>query len=115
MTRLIGEARAKALMLTGDPVSAEQAAAWGLIWKMVEDEELEETSTSLAQSLAGGPTFALGLAKQAIQAASVQDLDTQLDLERDLQRRAGGSSDYAEGVAAFLEKRAPNFSGREHA
>jgi 2-(1,2-epoxy-1,2-dihydrophenyl)acetyl-CoA isomerase len=113
LTRLLGEARAKALALTGEPLSAQTAEDWGLIWRAVDDEELAGESAGLAARLAEGPTFGLGLAKKAIQAASTNDLDAQLDLERDSQRRAGRSPDYREGVAAFLGKRAASFSGRE--
>ncbi|MCR4268578.1 2-(1,2-epoxy-1,2-dihydrophenyl)acetyl-CoA isomerase PaaG [Nitratireductor sp. ZSWI3] len=112
LPRLIGEARAKALALTGEAISAEQAADWGLIWRVTDDETLMEEAEALAERLSRGPTFAYGLIKQAIQAASSNTLDEQLDLERDLQRQAGRSDDYREGVAAFLEKRAATFTGR---
>ena len=113
LPRLIGEARAKVLAMTGMPVGAEQAADWGMIWKAVEDEVLMSEARELAESFAKAPTVGLGLTKRAIQAAAVNSLDQQLDLERDLQREAGRTPDYAEGVGAFLEKRAPNFSGRK--
>lgn len=112
VTRLIGEARAKAIMLTGTPVDAETAEAWGLIWKAVDAGALMEEAHALAASFAKGPTIGLGLTKTLIQAACENDLDTQLDLERDLQREAGKTPDYAEGVSAFLEKRVPAFTGR---
>ncbi|WP_206771989.1 2-(1,2-epoxy-1,2-dihydrophenyl)acetyl-CoA isomerase PaaG [Polymorphum gilvum] len=112
LARLVGEARAKGLALTGMPLSAEQAADWGLIWKAVDDDALMSEAESLAAGFAGGPTIGLGLTKQAIQAAATNSLDAQLDLERDLQREAGATSDYAEGVAAFLAKRPPAFTGR---
>ncbi len=108
---LIGEARAKALALTAEPLDAKTAAAWGLIWKAVPDDGLMAEASTLAQGFAKGPTVGLGLAKRAIQAAASQPLDAHLDLERDLQREAGRTPDYAEGVAAFLAKRAPNFTG----
>lgn len=112
LPRLLGEARAKALAMTGEPLPAEKAAEWGLIWRAVEDEALAGEAEALAVRLAAGPTRALGLTKQAIQAAATNSLDAQLDLERDLQREVGRGGDYAEGVAAFLEKRAPKFTGR---
>src|SRR5690606_1832185 len=113
LPRLVGEARAKALALTGAPLPAEDAAAWGLIWKVVDDEKLMEEALALVETLAKGPTRAYALTKRAIQAASANSLDEQLDLERDLQREAGRSGDYKEGVAAFLEKRPANFTGRK--
>ncbi|MGG6892616.1 2-(1,2-epoxy-1,2-dihydrophenyl)acetyl-CoA isomerase PaaG [Rhizobium sp. BR 315] len=112
LPRLIGEARAKALALTAEPLSAETAADWGLIWRAVDDETLLAEATDLAKKLAAGPTRGLGMTKRAIQAAATNSLDEQLDLERDLQREAGRSADYAEGVTAFLEKRKPEFTGR---
>ena len=115
LPHLIGEARAKALALTGEPLSAEQAVDWGLIWKAVGDDTLMDEARGLVAGLAAGPTLAYGMIKQAIQSSFGRDLDAQLDLERDLQKRAGRSPDYAEGVGAFLEKRKPRFTGREDA
>ena len=112
LPRLIGEARAKALALTAEPLPAETAAAWGLIWKAVEDGDLMAQATQLAESLAAGPTLGLGLTKRLIQSAATNSLDAQLDMERDLQQIAGRSADYAEGVTAFLEKRKPEFKGQ---
>lgn len=109
LTRHLGEARAKALALTAEPLSAEDAARWGLIWKAVDDGVLMAEAEALAQGFADGPATAYALTKQAIQAASTNTLDQQLDLERDCQRRAGMSDDYREGVAAFMEKRKPNY------
>jgi 2-(1,2-epoxy-1,2-dihydrophenyl)acetyl-CoA isomerase len=111
LPRLAGEARARALALTGEPVSAEQAADWGLIWRAVDDDRLQAEAAALAERLAAGPTRGLGLIKRALNASLANDLDRQLDLERDLQRAAGGTGDYREGVAAFLAKRRPAFRG----
>lgn len=112
LPRLIGEARARALALTGEAVSAEQALAWGLIWQVVEDNRLQAEAIALAQQLASGPTRGLGLIKSALNASLANDLDRQLDLERDLQREAGRTADYREGVAAFLAKRPAVFRGQ---
>ncbi len=109
LTHLLGEARAKALALTAQPLSAEDAATWGLIWKTVDDDRLMAEATSLAEGFAAGPLHAHGLIKQAIQAASTNSLDEQLDVERRLQQEAGLSDDYKEGVRAFLEKRPANY------
>lgn len=112
LARILGEPRAKALALTAEPLMAEKAADWGLIWKAVEDDALMAEAQALAASLAAGPTLGLGLTKRLIQDAAASTLDQQLDAERDAQRQAGRSADYAEGVTAFLEKRPARFSGR---
>lgn len=111
LPRLVGPARAMGLALLGERLSAEQAAAWGLIWACVEDADLAGTVEALAQRLACGPTRGLAATKAALYAAWQNDFDTQLDLERDRQRELGRSSDYAEGVAAFAAKRPPTFTG----
>lgn len=111
LPRLVGMARASALMLLGEKVTAEQAAQWGLIWRAVEDAALMAEAADLARHLARQPTRALGLIKRALNASFDNDLDRQLDLERDLQRMAADTNDYREGVAAFLEKRPAKFSG----
>jgi 2-(1,2-epoxy-1,2-dihydrophenyl)acetyl-CoA isomerase len=112
LTHLLGEARAKGLAMLAEPLSATQAAAWGLIWKCVEDQELMTEARELADHLAAQPTQALAAIKDAIHRAATSSLDAQLDRERDGQRRLGLSDDYAEGVAAFMAKRPPIFTGR---
>jgi len=111
LPRLIGEARAKALAMTGAPLDAETAASWGLIWKAVPDPDLMADAGKLAAQLASGATKGLAATKALIQSAADQPLDQQLDDERDSQRLAGRSNDYREGVAAFLEKRPARFTG----
>lgn len=113
LPNLIGEARAKALVLTAEPLSAKKAEEWGMIWRSVEDDQFLDETRGLTQSLASGPTVGLGSAKMAIQMSSTNTLDEQLDLEAKYQKRCGETSDYAEGVAAFLNKRAAEFTGEK--
>jgi 2-(1,2-epoxy-1,2-dihydrophenyl)acetyl-CoA isomerase len=112
LPRLVGHARAMALSMLGDKLTAEQAAQWGLIWRVMDDAELIPEATRLCAHLATQPTFALGLMKKALNASLDHNLDQQLEVERNLQRSAGQSEDFREGVAAFLEKRPAKFKGR---
>jgi 2-(1,2-epoxy-1,2-dihydrophenyl)acetyl-CoA isomerase len=112
LPRLAGQPRALGLALTGDPLSAELAAEWGLIWKCVADDQLASEVDALALRFAAGPTRGLAATKTAIRGAWSRTMDAQLDVERDLMRELGQSADYQEGVAAFLEKRSAVFTGR---
>lgn len=112
LPRLVGDARARGMAMLGEPVGAAQAEAWGMVWKMVPDEALEDEAGRVAAQLAALPTQAMRLMKQAFLVSGANTLDAQLDLERDLQSEAGGTPDFAEGVRAFLEKRAAVFSGK---
>ncbi len=112
LPRLIGQARALGLALTGDPLPAETAAEWGMIWKCVDDGELGATTDALARRFATGPTRGLAATKRLIRQAILQPLDVELALERDAMRELGFSKDYREGVSAFMAKRQPCFTGR---
>lgn len=112
LPRLIGQARALGLALTGEPLPAERAAEWGLIWKAVDDDQLDAEVDSVAAKLAGLPPLGLAAIKQIIRTSWSRTLDQELDLQRDEMRRLGFTHDYREGVAAFLEKRPAKFEGR---
>jgi 2-(1,2-epoxy-1,2-dihydrophenyl)acetyl-CoA isomerase len=109
LPRLVGDARARALMMLAEPIGAERAEAIGMIYRAVDDVDLMGEAHTVAERLAAGPTRALGLIKRALAASPSNSLDAQLDLERDLQRDAGGGDEYVEGVRAFLEKRPADF------
>ncbi len=112
LPRLVGHARAMGLALLGEKLSAEEAERWGLIWKAVDDAQLSSEALAVAKKLASGPTRGYRLLKKALYMSPGNSLDAQLDLERDLQREAGFSEDYREGVAAFMQKREPRFTGK---
>lgn len=112
LPRLIGMQKALALMMTGDKVSAEEAEKLNMIYKVVEDEVFEEEITTFAENLATMPTRGLGLTKKAVNLGLFNSLEDQLDVEERLQTEAGETDDFAEGVNAFLQKRAPIFKGK---
>jgi 2-(1,2-epoxy-1,2-dihydrophenyl)acetyl-CoA isomerase len=112
LPRLVGTSRAMGLALLGDQLSAQTAQAWGLIWESVDDEQLMPTVMEIALKLAKGPTYAYAQTKKAIWSSSTNDFETHLDVEKEMIRACGHSADFREGVAAFIEKRAPRFIGK---
>jgi len=111
LPRLIGLQRAMGMCLLAEPIDAETAERWGLVWKIVEDERLREEAMEIAHRLARGPTVALRLTRRALRTSVSNDFARQLELEAISQREAGGTEDFLEGVAAFLEKRPASFKG----
>jgi 2-(1,2-epoxy-1,2-dihydrophenyl)acetyl-CoA isomerase len=111
LPRLIGSARARALMMLADPVTADQAEAMGMIWKAVDDDKLMDDARALTARLAAMPTRALVAIRRTAIAAETNTLNAQLDLERDVQEQLSHEPDAREGIAAFLDKRSPKFTG----
>jgi len=112
LPRLIGWRRANQLMMTGEIVNAQKALEWGMINAVVPDADLINEALRLATELANGPTAALGRIKALMEAGATRDYEAQLELERDAQIKSGRTQDAMEGIAAFVEKRAPKFRGK---
>lgn len=112
LPRLVGESRARAMTILADKLSAEQAMQFGLVWQVVPDEDLQQAARAMATKLAAMPTRAIALTKEALDQSLQNDLSRQLEVEAQLQSRAGATEDFAEGVAAFLDKRKAGFKGR---
>ncbi len=112
VTRLLGYARAFEWMTSGDKLTAAEAHAWGLVSEVVEDDTLPQRAADLAGRLAAMPTRGVGMTKRLFDRAATSTLEEQLELEAQLQTAATQTEDFREGVAAFLEKREPRFTGR---
>jgi 2-(1,2-epoxy-1,2-dihydrophenyl)acetyl-CoA isomerase len=111
LPRYVGDVRARALAILADRISAADALSYGLVWQVHDDADLMPKAQEMAQRLAAMPTRAYALIKQALNDSHQRDLPTQLELEADLQVQAGKTEDFREGVAAFMQKRAPQFKG----
>ncbi len=112
LPRLIGLRRAMELTLLSRPFTAEEALSWGLINKVVPDDQLAQETDALAEKLAAGPTLAYGAAKRLLIEAMTTPLETQMESESRAMSAAGATADFAEGVTAFLDKRKANFTGK---
>lgn len=112
LPRLVGQARALGLALTGEALTAEKAAEWGLIWKAVDDEALDAEVDAIADRLASLPPLGLAAIKEMIRSSWQYSLDEELERQAGAMRRLGCTEDYREGVAAFLDKRKPSFTGQ---